>query len=62
MIKFDFWYNNCRADVSRITVCFYPDCCEYRGNLYDITGKCIGDFVTNDSVTLEHEFPGIFND
>lgn len=62
MIKFDFWYNNCRADVSGITVCFYPDICEYRGNLYDISGRCIGDFTALDSVEVEHYFPGIFAD
>jgi len=59
-MKFDFWFNNTLVDVVRIDCYFYPDKCIYRGNLYDINNKIIGDFVVNDSLIIEKYFPGIF--
>lgn len=34
---------------------FYPNEGVYRGNIYDKTGKMVGDYSCSDSVTLEKE-------
>ena len=63
--EIDYWYGNkheprkYHADAS-----FYPHgsfgyC--YRGNIYDETGKMIGDYATNDSTWIEKQFIINFN-
>ena len=61
MIKIDFWSGYSLQDVDTISIFFYPNDGQYRGNLYK-DGKAIGDFTSNDSVQLEKMFPGIFSD
>ena len=55
--KIDMWYGNLfvpkkfRADV------FFSDVdCVYRGNIYDESGKMIGDYESPDSVWVEKNF------
>lgn len=58
--KIDYWYGHKHepqkyyADAQ-----FYPHSsfgyC-YRGNIYDETGKAIGDYATNNSVWIEKNF------
>lgn len=55
MINIDMWYGDKSEDADRIDVTFYPNGCEYRGNIYK-DGKCIGDYSCNDSVELEKKF------
>ena len=52
----DFWYNNTLNDVKKITVFFSDLDAVYRGNMYDKTGKCIGDYYTKNSVEIEKKF------
>lgn len=58
--QIDMWYGDefvpmkYHADAS-----FYPHGSfghGYRGNIYDDTGKIIGDYATNDSVWIEKNF------
>ena len=54
----DFWYGNSKKDAAYIDCFFYSSDCVYRGNLYDINKKIIGDFSTKDSTEIEKAFPG----
>lgn len=56
MIKIDMWYGDSHKQADKITVFFYPNDGEYRGNIY-INGKIVGDYICNDSVELENSFP-----
>ena len=56
MIDFDLWRGDDLEKVDKITVFFYPNDGEYRGNLF-IKGQIVGDFVTSDSLELEKAFP-----
>lgn len=60
-MNYDFWYNNVPSDIAKITVSFYPSDGTYRGNMFDRDNNFIGDYVAPDSITLEKEFPGIFD-
>lgn len=52
----DFWYGNKLRDVARID-CFFSDIdCVYRGNLYDASGKIIGDYSAKDSAEITRKF------
>lgn len=53
----DFWYGNTFADVADIDCFFYPNAGTYRGNMYDATGKIIGDYSTRDSMKVSAAFP-----
>lgn len=57
---FDFWYCDSLRDVVRATCAFYPGECVYRGNLYNRSGRIVGDYSSRDSVEVEKYFPGIF--
>ena len=57
-MKIDLWYEG--ETIAAATVTFYPNNCEYRGNLYNKHGRIIGDFTSKDSVEIEKRFPGIF--
>lgn len=59
-MKIDFWYGNTRKDIAAADCFFYENDCVYRGNVYDETGKAVGDFSTADSLEVEKAFPGIF--
>ena len=52
----DFWYGNNKEDVKRIDCFFFDTDCVYRGNMYDEDGKIIGDFLTDDSSSIEKYF------
>ena len=55
-MKIDLWYGNKIADVAKVD-CYFSDLdCEYRGNLYDKTGKIIGDYSTKNSCEIEKRF------
>ena len=56
MINIDMWYGNKSEEADRIDVIFYPNNCEYRGNIYK-DGKYIGDYICTDSIELEKRFP-----
>ena len=56
MIDFDLWRGDNIESVDKITVFFYPNDSEYRGNLY-IRGQIVGDFVASDSLELEKALP-----
>lgn len=55
MVKIDMWYGDSPAKADKIDVTFYPNSCEYRGNIYK-NGKCIGDYVCKSSLELEKKF------
>ena len=59
-MKIDFWYGNRKKDIAAADCFFYDNDCEYRGSVYDKTGKAIGDYTTRDSLEVEKTFPGIF--
>ena len=54
-MKIDMWYEDSYKDATRIDVTFYPSDCTYRGNIY-IGDKCVGDYISNDSIELENTF------
>jgi len=56
MVNIDMWYGDDHKEADRIDVNFYPNGCEYRGNIYK-NGKTIGDYSCKDSVLLERAFP-----
>ena len=61
MIKIDMWYNDNVSDADKISITFYPNDGDYRGNIYK-HGKIIGDYACTDSIELEKAFPQlIFN-
>lgn len=57
-MKIDIWYP--KENVAAVSVAFYPNDCEYRGNLYNKKGRIIGDFTSKNSLEIEKRFPGIF--
>lgn len=60
-MHFDFWYGNTLEDVARAD-CYFSDAdCRYQGNMWDVNGKMIGDYWSEDSVVVEEYFPGIFD-
>lgn len=56
----DYWYGHSKKDIAFVSVSFSDLDCVYRGNVYDINRKCIGDFSSNDSIKVEKAFPGVF--
>ena len=61
-VEFDLWYKNTFDDVCSADCTFYPNGGYYAGNVYDCSGKIIGDYTSKDSVTIEKLFPGIFGE
>ena len=55
-VQIDMWYGNAKKGADGISITFYPNSGEYRGNIYK-EGKIIGDYVCEDSVELEKAFP-----
>lgn len=55
MLNIDMWYNDEISEADKITIAFYPNDGEYRGNIYK-SGKIIGDYTCNDSIELEKAF------
>lgn len=51
------WYKG--EKIARADCFFYPETGIYRGNLYNKSGKIIGDYSARDSVEIEKRFPGI---
>lgn len=56
MVNIDMWYGDTKEEADKISVMFYPNGCEYRGNIYK-DGKIIGDYTCESSVELEDAFP-----
>lgn len=54
-IMIDMWYGDKASDADKISVNFYPNDGEYRGNIYK-DGRAIGDYVCADSLTIEKVF------
>lgn len=52
MIDIDMWYGDDCKEADKIDVVFYPNACQYRGNIFK-NGKIIGDYACNDSIELE---------
>lgn len=60
-LRVDMWHGGQKEDADRIDILFYASDCTYRGNIYK-DGKIIGDYVCDDSLTLERIFPQlVFN-
>lgn len=55
MINIDMWYNNKPSEADEISITFYDNDCEYRGNICK-NGKAIGDYSCNNSIELEKYF------
>lgn len=55
MIKIDMWYNDDYKKADKIDITFYPNSCDYRGNIYK-DNKMIGDYICNDSIELKCKF------
>lgn len=58
MFKVDMWYGDRITDADKIDVFFSDADCLYRGDIYK-NGKRIGDYVCDDSVQIEREFPNL---
>lgn len=57
----DFWYEE-EKEIAAADCFFYPNSGEYRGNIYNGSGRIIGDYTAKDSVEIEKRFPGIFGE
>ena len=55
MINIDMWHGDDHKDADKISISFYPNDEEYRGNIYK-DNKIIGDYTCDDSVELEKSF------
>lgn len=59
-IMIDYWHSQKHHPGKyRVDASFYPQGSfgySYRGNIYDDSGKCIGDYGTNDSLEIEKNF------
>lgn len=55
-VQVDMWYGNAKEEADGISITFYPNSGEYRGNIYK-DGKMIGDYTCESSVELEDAFP-----
>lgn len=55
MISIDMWYGDSYKEADKIDIKFYPNECEYKGNIYKC-GDMIGDYVCDDSIELERKF------
>lgn len=55
MVNIDMWYGDDYRRADEIDIAFYPNGCEYRGNIY-IKGKMVGDYSCRSSVELEEKF------
>lgn len=55
MIKIDMWYGDKPEEADKISILFYPNDGEYRGNIYK-NNKIIGDYIASDSIIIENVF------
>jgi len=55
-MSIDMWYGDRPEDADGLSVMFYPNGCEYRGNLYK-GFRPIGDFATSISTEIAQAFP-----
>lgn len=62
MIYLDWWYGEPQNPENvDVAVNFYPNDGLYKGNMYKRgTNRCIGDFISDDSVAIEQYWPNIF--
>ena len=59
----DMWYGDgFDPEKHHVNVFFSDTDCVYRGNIYDETGRAVGDFWGIDSVALARFFHIKFND
>lgn len=56
MVNIDMWYGDDKKEADKIDINFYPNGCEYRGNIYR-NGEIIGDYSCKDVALLEKAFP-----
>ena len=61
-IDLDLWRaENKPADIAGAD-CYFSDIdCIYRGNVYDSSGRAIGDYSARNSVDIENCLPVVFN-
>jgi hypothetical protein len=53
----DMWYDDEFVPMKYGADAFFSGCdCVYRGNIYDDSGKMIGDYISPDSVWIEKNF------
>ena len=55
----DKWYQG--EKIAKIDCYFYPEKSIYRGNLYNESGKIIGDYSTKNSEEIEKRFSRVFS-
>lgn len=56
-LRVDMWYGHEFEAKKYGADAYFSDCdCVYRGNIFDDTGKMIGDYETTDSVWIEQNF------
>ncbi len=59
-MRIDLWYPG--EQIAAASCAFYPNDGEYRGNVYNASGRIIGDFTSKNSVEIEKRFHGIFDE
>ena len=59
MMTVDMWYGDSVEDADEIDFTFYPNDCEYRGNIYK-GGKMIGDYTCNSSDEIRELFEFLY--
>lgn len=61
-LRIDMWYGDeFNKDEYGADATFYPNEGVYRGNIYDKSGKAVGDYSCSDSVAIAKELGIIFN-
>ena len=58
-MNIDLWYKNEKIASADCFFCPYDGI--YRGNLYNKSGKIVGDYSAKDSTEIEKRFPHIFD-
>lgn len=55
MMTVDMWYGDSVEDADEIDFTFYPNDCEYRGNIF-LNGKAIGDYTCSSFDEIKQTF------
>lgn len=56
---FDMWYGDSPRDADKVTILFYPNIGEYRGNILK-DGRIIGDYSAKSWEKVEKMFPQLY--
>ena len=55
----DMWYGDSPRSADKVTIAFYPNAGQYRGNIYK-NGRIIGDYAANSWEKVEKMFPQLY--